>query len=449
MAGIQPLRIFLSSPGDLFPERDAIKMVIEELNRSPHYQERYKIIAYAYEDRAPAAVGEGAQPTVDRYTIRPDAADIFVCMFWLRMGTETKDLINPDTGKPYQSGTEYEFLTAYRSRVKSGKPLILLYRCTRDPVDGFSEFMKNQAKRAQYDAVEGFFARFNPDGDLKGLYNRFTSPESLDHLVRRDLETLLSDPAQLGDLPVPIPKVPEGSATEPEPVKPPPRQPEPSVDDRWPKTPPVKPGTAPPPVPVQTLWSLVGQAGDLAAFLMVFPEMSGFMSRVGGSTNPIELGQSWQMLNCFNLVRTIPETLQRLNWRGCGTISYGIVGNPCFSPGYLHSLVFELHEFSDPNGPIGWTTDPALQMAFRADGVFQQIQPNVVFPGAVFGTGLQYNLCPGIVLVNGELWAPFGRFLIVGRVVCKSGTNNDAVWNLKTHVIQAIQGRLRAAGLLT
>jgi hypothetical protein len=68
MLSIQPLRIFLSSPGDLFPERDVIKKVIEELNQSPHYQERYKIIAYAYEDRAPAAVGEGAQPTVDHYS---------------------------------------------------------------------------------------------------------------------------------------------------------------------------------------------------------------------------------------------------------------------------------------------------------------------------------------------------------------------------------------------
>jgi hypothetical protein len=125
-----------------------------------------------------------------------------------------------------------------------------------------------------------------------------------------------------------------------------------------------------------------------------------------------------------------------------------VPGNACWSPGYLHTLVFELHEFSSAQGPTGWTTDPGLQAAFRTDGVFQQIQPNAIFPGAIFGTGLQYNLCPGMALVNDELWAPIGRFLIIARVVCKSGTNNQAVWNLKTTAIQAVQGRLRMAGLL-
>ncbi len=453
MPGIQPLRVFLSSPGDLFPERDVIKKVIDELNRSPHYQERFKIIAYAYEDRAPAAVGEGAQIAVDRYTIRPDAADIFVCMMWLRMGTETKSLINPDTGKPYQSGTEYEFLTAYRARVKNGKPLILLYRCEREPDQGFAKFMANSAERAQYDAVNTFFTRFNPDGDLNGLYIKFTTPESLEHRIRHDLEMMLSDPDQFVDLPVPIPKAPEQPPPEPKPADKPPSEPV-SPAQEWIASfmsQPAKPNvasSATPSVPIPTLNTLNVQPTDLVPFAMYFPELSMFNFQPYGSADAMQYGQAWQTLGCFNLVRTLPGTLQRLNWRGCGAISFTAPVNPCWSPGFLHSLVFELHEFSTAQGPAGWTTDQALLTAYRTDGVFQQIQPNAVFPGAVFGTGMQYNLCPGIALVNGELWAGFGRFLVVARVVCKPGTNNPAVWNLKTTAIQAVQGRLRMAGLL-
>jgi hypothetical protein len=32
---VTPVRVFISSPGDLLPERDIVKQVVEELNRSP------------------------------------------------------------------------------------------------------------------------------------------------------------------------------------------------------------------------------------------------------------------------------------------------------------------------------------------------------------------------------------------------------------------------------
>jgi hypothetical protein len=32
---VTPVRVFISSPGDLFPEPDIVKQVVEELNRSP------------------------------------------------------------------------------------------------------------------------------------------------------------------------------------------------------------------------------------------------------------------------------------------------------------------------------------------------------------------------------------------------------------------------------
>jgi hypothetical protein len=80
------VRVFISSPGDLFPERDVVKQVVEQLNRSPRYLNRYKLIPYAYEDSTPALVGSEPQAVVDKYLLRPEAADIFVGMLWIRMG---------------------------------------------------------------------------------------------------------------------------------------------------------------------------------------------------------------------------------------------------------------------------------------------------------------------------------------------------------------------------
>src|SRR5690242_11077544 len=95
---VTPVRVFVSSPGDLLAERDVVKQVVDELNRSPRYLNRYKLIAYAYEDSTPALVGPEPQAVVDEYLLRSESADIFVGMLWLRMGTPTKDLINPETG---------------------------------------------------------------------------------------------------------------------------------------------------------------------------------------------------------------------------------------------------------------------------------------------------------------------------------------------------------------
>jgi WD40 repeat protein len=179
-----PIRIFLSSPGDLFPVRAAVKRVVEELNRDLRYEDRYKFILYAYEDRVPPVIAEEPQVAVDRYTLRPDAPDIFLCLFWKRLGTPTAGLDDPETGAPYPSGTAYELLTAYRARRGGRAPAILLYRCTAPAQD---ETM--QAPR-QEQALDAFLARFQAGGDLVGLANA-TFTDASEHAV--DLVNQLRD----------------------------------------------------------------------------------------------------------------------------------------------------------------------------------------------------------------------------------------------------------------
>jgi hypothetical protein len=195
---VTPVRVFISSPGDLFAERKIVKDVIEELNRSPRYLNRYKLIPYAYEDSTPALAGEEPQVVVDNYLLRPEEANIFVCMLWQRMGTPTQNLVNPETGQPYQSGTEYEFLTAYRAYQQHSWPLVLLYRC-KQPLD------PDKLDTAQFERVKAFFARFGTSGDLDGLVGAFRDHTELKETLRRDLEQLLER-----DIPKLTPSVPAG-----------------------------------------------------------------------------------------------------------------------------------------------------------------------------------------------------------------------------------------------
>jgi hypothetical protein len=66
---ITPIRVFISSPGDLLPERAVVRGVLDELNLSPVFRDRYKLMPYALEASAPPVVGLQAQEAVDSYLI--------------------------------------------------------------------------------------------------------------------------------------------------------------------------------------------------------------------------------------------------------------------------------------------------------------------------------------------------------------------------------------------
>jgi tetratricopeptide (TPR) repeat protein len=107
-------------------------------------------------------------------------------MLWSRFGTEIPDSLNPDTGRPYGSGTEYEFYDAYRAYQRRGRPTLLLYRCTAPPPP--------TAQPEQIAKVINFFDRFGgAKPTLKGLYRTFSSPDELRSIVTDDVEALIAN----------------------------------------------------------------------------------------------------------------------------------------------------------------------------------------------------------------------------------------------------------------
>jgi WD40 repeat protein len=181
---VTPVRVFISSPGDLVPERKVVQAVLEHLNRSPSFRDRFKLIPYAWEQDTPALTGRGPQEVVNAYLLDPTDADIMVCMLWQRMGSPLEQ-IDPQSNEPYESGTAYEFFRAYRAFQQHGRPLLLLYRCLRAPSEADS------ADEEQISRVRRFFTRFSPGGDLKGLVGTFLDATDFETTLARDIALLL------------------------------------------------------------------------------------------------------------------------------------------------------------------------------------------------------------------------------------------------------------------
>ncbi len=175
---VRKIKIFLSSPGDVQPERDAVKRAVSSLKTLAFIRERFDLDVYAYEDTTPAVVGAIPQQVVNNYTLRPEEADIYICIFWGRMGTS---FVEADI--TYPSGTYYEFEHAYEANQTARRPIMLLYRKTTvvppENLDG-----------DQYQQVNNFFATFHTQV-RKGLYLRFDTLSELEDLIKRDLWTAL------------------------------------------------------------------------------------------------------------------------------------------------------------------------------------------------------------------------------------------------------------------
>ncbi|HLH11874.1 MAG TPA: hypothetical protein VKV77_08350, partial [Methylovirgula sp.] len=101
------VRIFVSSPSDVAPERGRVQAVAAKLNRE--YEGLVRFETVLWEEHFYKA-DRSFQPQIDRIG-QPDACDILVSIFWTRIGTELpSDFARMPNGEPYPSGTAYELL---------------------------------------------------------------------------------------------------------------------------------------------------------------------------------------------------------------------------------------------------------------------------------------------------------------------------------------------------
>jgi hypothetical protein len=196
------LKIFLSSPGDVCDERALARTVLERLSQEYALRNRIHIEEVSWDDPgAPVPMDAHLTPqeAIDKRRPKPSQCDIVVVVLWSRMGTPLPPEHRKPDGRPYVSGTEYEFCDAMDAAKRTGKPTTLVYRRTEEPKIGLGDRDLDE-KHRQYRGVEAFFAEFtSADGSLRQSYTPYGSPSEFADKLERALRELIQ--VQLDALP--------------------------------------------------------------------------------------------------------------------------------------------------------------------------------------------------------------------------------------------------------
>jgi tetratricopeptide (TPR) repeat protein len=177
-------RIFLSSPGDVLPERDRAQTVVDRLNAEHPGQPVFSLTRW--EQSFYLATG-GFQDQISN----PGDHDLVVFVFWKRLGTDLPPAYNRPDGSQ-RTGTEYEFEEARdaRERRPDHLPDILVYRKTAKIL--FNEETVDM-ERAQKKALEQFWERwFRSDtGHLIAGFQSIASPNDFEQQFEQNLRQWL------------------------------------------------------------------------------------------------------------------------------------------------------------------------------------------------------------------------------------------------------------------
>jgi len=164
-SSVRPLRVFLSSPGDVAVERRLADEILGEIARSPAWRGKFTFEIVRWDDPhalVPMDAHLSPQDAINQHLPKPSACDIVAVILWSRFGTPLVEPRKPD-GTPYLSGTEWEFHDA----LTGNGPLLLLRRLDEPLVSLVDPEYRQKAE--QYQRVVEFFDSFRTG---TGAYTR-------------------------------------------------------------------------------------------------------------------------------------------------------------------------------------------------------------------------------------------------------------------------------------
>jgi DNA-binding response OmpR family regulator len=181
------LTVFISSPGDVIPERRALKRILEQLNRE--FSGKLFLVPVLWEEE-PLLASETFQSQIHP----PCETDIYIGIFWSRLGSPLPKDITREDGSRYLSGSEYEFEDAMTGFEANGKPDLLIYFKNSEisvPLTNREEvFGRIEQKERLEQFVKNWF--MTADGEsYTGAFHAFSEPEQLEEMVLGHLRKLL------------------------------------------------------------------------------------------------------------------------------------------------------------------------------------------------------------------------------------------------------------------
>jgi len=191
-----PLRVFISSPGDVGQERMIASRVLERLQGE--FSGYVEITPILWEHEPLRATSH-----FQKQIIPPSECDIVVCILWSRLGTRLPDQFNRPDGTAYASGTEWEFEDAYSKFKETGKPDLMVYRKMTEPIIDFHDQAIAQEKLRQKQALDEFIDRWfgNAASGFKAAFHGFADADEFETTVDAHLRKLIREriPERLAD----------------------------------------------------------------------------------------------------------------------------------------------------------------------------------------------------------------------------------------------------------
>jgi hypothetical protein len=187
---LRPLRIFVSSPGDVTEERLRADLIIDKL--SQEYSRFFVIKGYRWEHE-PLIASRHFQDAIEP----PSKFDIVLLILWSRLGTllpektEVREYRGSD-GRAPVTGTEWEYEEALTAARSKGAPDLLAFRkvaaAAIDPQDSEAQ----ERSIAQLAALNAFWKRHFADrGVFLAAYDEFRTLEEFASRIEMFLRKLI------------------------------------------------------------------------------------------------------------------------------------------------------------------------------------------------------------------------------------------------------------------
>jgi CRP-like cAMP-binding protein len=180
------LKVFISSPGDVIPERRIAKRVMGQLNKE--FSGQISLIPILWEEE-PLLASETFQAQIEA----PHETDLYVGILWSRIGSPLPESILRTDGTRYDSGTAFEFEDAMNGCQKKGTPEMLLYRKLGAPTMSLDQRDQVMERLKQMELLDQYINKWfvGEDGSYIGAFHNFETEEDFGNILETHLRKLV------------------------------------------------------------------------------------------------------------------------------------------------------------------------------------------------------------------------------------------------------------------
>ena len=180
------IKVFISSPGDVIPERQTVKMVLGRLNEE--FSGRALLLPIMWEEE-PLLASDTFQAQIHP----PRETEIYLGILWSRIGSPLPESIRQPDGTAYESGTAFEFEDALAGHRETGRPEMLLYIKGGAPQISLQDKSVVLDRLEQIDRLNAYREKvlIGEDGSYVAAFHAFEETEQFETMVEMHLRKLV------------------------------------------------------------------------------------------------------------------------------------------------------------------------------------------------------------------------------------------------------------------